>query len=211
MAKKDRFDYFDAFVRQADVARRQSQALLGMLEDYRGADPEWLRERLGQMHAVEKEGDLISHEIHDRLAVEFIPPIDTEDVAELSMRLDDVIDAIEEVAQHLYMYDIREVDRHAVEVARIVDESVEALVSATRAFREFKKPKKLGRLLVAIHDKESEGDEMYIDAVRDLFSAPDVPCAHLVAWNSMFSHMEKCCDACEKAAVVMQTIALKNA
>ena len=211
MGKKQRFDYFDAFCMQASIAAEESQALVDLLEDFRPDSEEWVRGHIEKMHLIEQRGDQTAHEIMDRLAVEFMPPIDREDVTELTMLLDDVTDLIEEVVQHLYMYDIRELHPCTLPMARVIDESVDALSEAMRAFREFKKPKKLGRLLVAVHDKESEADKLYIEAKRDVFAGhPDAPASYLIAWNSMFSHMEECCDACEKVASVMQKIALKN-
>lgn len=211
MNKKKKFDYFDAFCLQAEIARRESMALVNMMENYRPDDIEWLRSELDKMHAIENEGDVECHEIFDRLAVEFMPPIDREDVTELAGLLDDVIDTVEEVGQHLYMYGIQELHPHAIKVARIIDEAVEALYEAIKMFREFKKPKKLDGLLVAVHDKELEGDTLYIEAKRDLFmNHTDAPATYVIAWNSMFSHMEQCCDACERVASIMQKIALKN-
>lgn len=211
MAKKRKFDYFDAFCLQAEAARRESKALVEMMDDYRPDDIDWMRAQLDSMHAIENEGDVMCHEIFDHLAVEFMPPIDREDVTELATLLDNVTDKVEEVAQHLYMYDIHELHPCAIRVARVIDGAVEALCEATKMFREFKKPKKLDKLLVAVHDKESEGDGLYIEAKRDLFSNHlDAPATYIVAWNGMFSHMEQCCDACEDVASVMQKIALKN-
>jgi uncharacterized protein Yka (UPF0111/DUF47 family) len=211
MPKKNRFDYFDAFRSQADAARRESQALVAVFEDFRPNDEQWALGVLESMHGIENEGDVLVHGIMDQLAVEFMPPIDREDVTELAMALDDVTDQIEEVAQHLYMYNITELHPCAVRVARVINEAAEALCEATDAFREFKKPKKLSGLLVAVHDRESEGDDLYIEAKRDLFvNHADASAAYLLAWNGMFSHMEQCCDACERVASVMQKISLKN-
>lgn len=211
MSKKQKFDYFDAFCQQAQVAAEESGALVEMLSDYRPNDEGWAAAQLERMHEMENRGDKVVHEIMDRLAVEFLPPIDREDVTELTNLLDDVCDLIEEVAQHMYMYNLYELHPSALPVARVIDESVDALAEATKAFREFKKPKKLDRLMVAVHDKESEGDRLYIAAKRDLFTThADAPASYLIAWNSMFSHMEECCDACEHVASAMQKIALKN-
>lgn len=211
MAKKQKFDYFEAFCLQAEIAAEASQALVDMLENYAPDQDGWAVGQIDKMHQIEQRGDQVSHEITDRLAIEFMPPIDREDVTELAMLLDDVTDLVEEVVQHLYMYDIRELHPHALPVARVIDESVDALAEATKMFREFKKPKKLDKLLVAVHDRECEGDELYIEAKRDVFvNHADAPAAYLIAWNSMFTHMEQCCDACERVASVMQKIALKN-
>lgn len=210
MPKKHKFDYFEAFCAQADIARKESQALLDVVENFK-PDPEWLRGKMEVIHTIENGGDDIAHEIIERLATEFLPPIDREDVTELTMLLDDVTDEIEEVVQHIYMYDFKELHPAVVPTARVIDAAVEALYEATKAFNEFKKPKKLEKLLIAVHDRESEGDEFYIENKRDLFANhPDASAAYLISWNGMFSHMEACCDACEDVACVMQKVMLKN-
>ena len=210
MPKKHKFDYFEAFCAQADIARKESQALLDVVENFK-PDPEWLRGKMEVIHTIENEGDDIAYEIIERLAIEFLPPIDREDVTELTMLLDDVIDEIEEVVQHIYMYDFKELNPAVVPTARVIDAAVEALYEATKAFNEFKKPKKLEKLLIAVHDRESEGDELYIENKRDLFANhSDASAAYLISWNGMFSHMEACCDSCEGVACVMQKVMLKN-
>ncbi len=211
MAKKHRFDYFDAFVRQCEFACKESQALVDLMEGFRPGDEQWLKEQLEHMHAIEHEADDLNHEINNVLAGEFMPPIDREDISNLSQLLDDVTDSIEEVVQHLYMYNLSELHPGAIKMARIVDESADALLEAMKAFREFKKPKKLERLLESVQSKESEGDGVYVESKRDLFTARrDAPAWYLIAWNSMFSHMEECCDACEHVASVVKTITIKN-
>ena len=94
MPKKHKFDYFEAFCAQADIARKESRALLDVVENFK-PDPEWLRGKMEVIHTIENEGDDIAHEIIERLATEFLPPIDREDVTELTMLLDDVTDEIE--------------------------------------------------------------------------------------------------------------------
>lgn len=214
MAKKHKFDYFDAFCEQARIARKESQALLDMLENF-NADPEWLRAQMQQIHQIENEGDVVVHQVYDCLAVEFLPPIDREDISELANLLDNVTDEIEEVVQHIYMYDFKELHPGCVPMARIIDASVEALCEAAKAFADFKKHKKaekIERLLVAVHDRESEGDALYIENKRDLFvSHANDSAAYLISWNGMFSHMEDVCDTCEDVACVMQKVILKNA
>lgn len=211
MAKKNRFDYFDAFQRQAELACKEATALVELLEDFHPEKEDWVRGRLSEMHAIENEADGVNHDIMTHLAEEFMPPLDREDISELALMLDDVIDQIEEVVQHLYMYDIRELHPNAIKTAHVIDEEAAALLEAMKVFREFKKPKKLVRLLTAVHDKEGEGDDLYIESKRDLFvNHADAPATYLIAWNSMFSHMEECCDACEHVASLIQTVAIKN-
>ncbi len=214
MAKKHKFDYFDAFCEQARIARKESQALLEMLENF-NADPEWLRSQMQRIHQIENEGDVVVHQVLDSLAVEFLPPIDREDISELANLLDNVTDGIEEIVQHIYMYDFKELHPGCVPTARVIDAAVAALCDAAKAFADFKKHKKaekIEKLLVAVHDRESEGDTLYIENKRDLFvNHANDSAAYLMSWNGMFSHMEDVCDTCEDVACVMQNVMLKNA
>lgn len=211
MAKKARFDYFDSFSRQIRYAEKESARLIELLQDYRPQEEGWVRAQVDAMHQLENEADDVAHDILAQLAVEFMPPIDREDVSELAQLLDDVVDSIDEIVQHLYMYNLPKVHPDAVRMAQMLDESVRALVDAVDMFRDFKKPKKLAKLLNVVHDKESEADDIYMQAKRDLFvSNADASAAYLLGWSGMFSHMEGACDRCERAASVMSTIALKN-
>lgn len=210
MAKKTRFDYFDSFSRQIRYAQDESSRLIELLQDYQIQEDGWMHGQVDAMHQLENDADEVTHAILAQLAVEFMPPIDREDVSELAQLLDDVVDSIDEIVQHLYMYNLSLIHPDAVRMAQMLDESVRALVDAVDVFRDFKKPKKLAKLLSVVHDKESEADDIYMEAKRDLFlHHTDTP-VYLLGWSSMFSHMEEACDRCEKAASVMSTIALKN-
>ena len=211
MGSKGKFDYFDGFVRQMDCACEGSARLVALVNDFRPQDEGWAQEQLTAIHAIENACDEVTHDIITHLAVEFMPPIDREDVSELAQCLDDVMDGIDEIVQHLYMYDLHELHPGAVALVGTLNAATVALRAAVKAFDEFKKPKKLGRLIADVHARESEGDERYMEAKRDLFvNHADAPVAYLLGWNSMYSHMEKACDACERAASIMSTIALKN-
>lgn len=211
MSKRDKYDYFDAFSRQVSCASRASGELVRMLSDYHAAEPGWLEESMRALHAIENEGDEIAHDIIMHLAVEFIAPIDREDVSELTQCFDDVTDGIDDIVQHLYMYNLTELHPAVIPMVQVLDDEVSALLDAVSVFRDFKKPKKLARLLEAVHDRESDADEKYMQAKRDLFvNHADAPVTFILGWNSMFSHIEDTCDVCERAASIMQTITLKN-
>ena len=138
MPKKHKFDYFEAFCAQADIARKESQALLDVVENFK-PDPEWLRGKMEVIHAIENEGDDIAHEIIERLATEFLPPIDREDVTELTMLLDDVTDEIEEtirgisvpIRRHEYTKAEPNVYR-ALRLSRMEEGYYEGMIDAVR-------------------------------------------------------------------------------
>ena len=59
---------------------------------------------------LEREGDKIVAEIHQRLNSSFITPIDHEDIANLANTYDDVIDGIYTFVNRLHIYNIKKID-----------------------------------------------------------------------------------------------------
>ena len=98
MAKiKDSF-YFDSFDQSAQYALKAATMLNDLMHDFK---PEELREQITRMHGIEQAADDVRHGLVDALVTAFITPIDREDVAELSARLDDVTDEIEGVLHRM--------------------------------------------------------------------------------------------------------------
>jgi len=61
-----------------------------------------------------------------------------------------------------------------------------------------------------IHRLENEGDRLLRVAIGDLFSGGK-DASELVKWKDVYDLLEATMDACEDAANVMETIAIKNA
>ena len=70
-------------------------------------EPEALPGHIEAMHKIEHSADIAKHGTMEQLVREFLPPIDREDIMELSGTIDDVTDSIEDVLLRLYMFNIR--------------------------------------------------------------------------------------------------------
>ena len=81
---------------------------------------------------------------------------------------------------------------------------------AMEDFRNFKKSKAFKQLIVDVNTYEEEGDTLYLTAMRALHTQENPDVMHVLRWSRIYSRIEKCCDACEHAADVMNTILLKN-
>lgn len=208
MAKKQKFDYFKAYERLTDLAVGESEILLEAFESFTEADA--LEEVLPRVHELEHKGDEINHDIFSSAATDFMPPIDREDIVELAHALDNVLDYIEDVLTHMYMYDIRTMPEDALQFARLIKKSCKALDKVAEEFHDFKKSKKFKQLVIAINDYEEEGDVLYGKAMRHLHTVENDDVMHVLVWSRIYERMEKCCDACEHAADIVSTILLKN-
>lgn len=208
MAKKQKFDYFKAYMRLTELAVDEADILVEAFEGFKGADS--LEPVLPKVHEIEHKGDEINHDIFSSAATDFMPPIDREDIVELAHALDDVLDYIEDVLVHMYMYDVRTMPEDAQQFAVLIKKSCKALDKAMGEFHNFKKSKKFKQLVVDINDYEEEGDALYSQAVRHLHTVENDDVMHVLVWSRIYGRMEKCCDACEHAADIIGTILLKN-
>ncbi|MGI6106143.1 MAG: DUF47 domain-containing protein [Raoultibacter sp.] len=209
MAKKSKkFDYFDAFERQAELAVKEAKLLIKTIEDF---SPDTNMEKvLEKAHVIEHEGDDICHATFTAVATDFITPIEREDIVELSQYLDDILDYIEDVMQRFYMYDIDSIHENTLEFAHIILKGCEALCDAMEDFRNFKKSKNFKQRLIEVNTLENEADAFYMKVTRDMHKKDRDDPLRVLVWTQVFSCMERCTDACEHTADSMRTIMLKN-
>ena len=208
MAKKHKFDYFNAYEKLTVLGVDEADLLIEALDVY--AEEEALVATMGKVHDLERRGDEINHDIFKSAAVDFMPPIDREDIVELAHALDNVLDYIDDVVSHLYMYDIKTMPQDSQRFAALIKSSCKALDKAMSDFRNFKKSKKFRQLIMDINSYEEEADELYKHVLRHLHTVENDDIMHVLVWSRIYERMEKCCDACEHAADIMSTILLKN-
>ena len=206
MAKKRDYDYFEMFVKGVAYSCKAAQ----MLEETLGHfDPDSLQIKLKDLHAVEHGADILKHDMMKELARAFITPIEREDILELMQELDDVTDDIEDVLIRTYIFHILSIREDALRFADIISRCCGEMLKMMKEFRDFRKSKTIHEMIVAINDLEEEGDRLYTEAVRRLFMHSKDP-IELMVWREIFDRMEKCCDACEHVANIVESIIMKN-
>ena len=205
MKKKD-YDYFQAFTQAVEYSCQAAEILKNTLTYF---DTDKLNDRLKDVHGVEHAADLGKHEMMSELARAFITPIEREDILELMQELDDVTDDIEDVLIRTYIFHILSIREDALRFADIISRCCGEMLKMMKEFRDFRKSKTIHEMIVAINDLEEEGDRLYTEAVRRLFMHSKDP-IELMVWREIFDRMEKCCDACEHVANIVESIIMKN-
>lgn len=203
---KHKNDYFKLIEQQVEIAAQASDFLVEILTDYK-ADA--LNEQKNRMHEIENAGDEIHHDILTRLSAEFITPIDQEDILHLVQIIDDVTDALDEVVMDCYMYHVEQLPEAAAGLSAMVNRCVKALQEAVKELKNFKKPQMLRSLLVNVNTMESEADELYTEAIHELF-VKENDCKKLIGSKAVYESLESCCDLCEHASDVIEQIIIKN-
>ena len=207
MAKK-KFNYFDAFQDQLDIALEEADVLIEAIENFTSAGD--MEDILHKAHAIEHRGDEVHHDIRSSVSTDFITPIERGDILELAQRLDDVTDDLEGIIQRFYMFDIHFMHETAIEFAVAIRKSLVALSKSMDSFREFKKVKKIRAMIQDVNDLEEQTDELYQATIRKLYAVEANDAVRVEVWSRLFDRLEAAEDACKEVADTMAIIMLKN-
>lgn len=195
-------EYFTMFTNMAEKIEEASAILMEMLESD-GSDFASFTKRIKD---VEHECDQITHEITTKLNKSFITPFDREDIYTLSVALDDICDYIDAGARAIVMYDIREFSANARTLARVIRDMG---VQIKGAVSILSKPKDINTYFVEIHRLENEADDVYFNAIGDLFTNATDPIA-VIKWKELYEILENATDRAESVANIIESIVLKH-
>ena len=203
---KQKVSYFKMMEEQIALSAKAAVLLHEMLTEFAPAKADDYRV---QMHKIEHDGDEVRHDALRRLSREFITPIERDDILQLVQIIDDVTDAVEDVAIYLYMYNVTDLPKYALTMCELVERCVAALQKSIGELHNFKRSDTLKPLLVEVNDVESDADDAYLEAMRDLFTMSPMPVAYH-GIKAIYDALESCCDLCERAADVIENVVMMN-
>jgi predicted phosphate transport protein (TIGR00153 family) len=165
------------------------------------------REPLAQeMRRLEHVGDDHTHAIIELIDVTFVTPFDREDIYRLAVRLDDVVDYVDEVVDLALLYGCQQFPDGVVEQADLLAQAAEL---TTAAMPKLRTPKDLVPYWVQISEVENAADQVHRRLLSRLFSGEYEPLA-VMKLKDVVDGLEEAADAFEHAADVMHTIAVKE-
>ncbi len=206
MAKKNDEFFFQNFVECADLSLQAAKMLKDSLVHF---NPASIKDLIDPLHNVEHAADMKKHEMKAALVKAFITPIEREDIMMLSQDIDDVTDCIEDVLLRIYINNVQSIRIDAISFADIIIRCCQTLRDTLVDFADFKKSKTLNQRLIEINTLEEEADRLFISSMHTLHSTCTNP-LEVIAWREIYSYMEKCTDACEHVADIMEEVLLKN-
>jgi uncharacterized protein len=187
--------FFDLFVADGENLQAAAGKLRDLIDSYDDLD-----RRVTEIQALEKRGDEIDREINQRLEDAFITPFDREDIHDLTVRLDDVVDGIQATAETLVIYGIEQPTEEARQLAHILADQSDALLSALRKLDGLKD---LDVDLFRVHDLEHQADTLSRAAVARLFRESPDP-LEVIKWRDLYRELENAIDSAEDAAEAIE-------
>ncbi|MEX0991710.1 MAG: DUF47 family protein [Actinomycetota bacterium] len=197
-------EFFHQYAELAQTLRIGAEELQDLVQNYENVEI-----KVGRIKDREHEGDEITHAIILRANTMFVTPMDREDIYALATAMDDVLDAIEAVADQFVLHRIEQPlpeMKAQVEIllqaARQTEEAVKALPKMNRETLE--------PYWIEINRLENEGDTMYRRAVADLFSG-DYKAMDVLRSKEIIEGIEEAIDGLENVANIIEAAVLKHA
>ncbi len=186
----------------ANVAKMGTE-FHGLLRDW-----DYIKDRVGILAELERDGDAITHDIQKLLYRSFITPLDREDISLIARALDDIADRIHSVADVMLLYHVDVPTPKAREMVDVIVRGTAEVAKAIQLLDSELDHEELRRRSESLNEIENLGDHLYQQAVADLFEhEPDD--LNLVKWRKIYELMESAVDGCESVADVLEGVAIK--
>lgn len=204
ITKKNDEDFFVLLTRSAEntleAAHVFRQAMMGT--DHPTAF-------LTKLTDLEHNGDEITHTIFRELNKVFITPIDREDILELAIKIDDVIDGIEDAIARFDYLIIEKTDHYMKEFSAVLVNGCQHILDSIKLLSK-KKYMPITEHTVQINSLENEADRLLREGIKLIFLNPTDP-YHDFKLKEMYEKLEETTDACENVANILDSIVLRYA
>ena len=202
MKKRSNF-FYDSFVEQINYAVKAMSILKEGLLNFDGIDTLTLK---NNVHEVEHNADIMKHQLEEKLAKEFITPIDREDIFVLYDNIDDLIDAIDEVSYKIYLRNYKSLPNN---IELFINKSLDAvnyLKDVLASFKYIDDKKIMDPLLSKVIEIEEEVDKLYEENVHRLYLS-ELDYKVTTTFEKVYGYFEyitdKCRDVCKTISVIM--------
>jgi uncharacterized protein Yka (UPF0111/DUF47 family) len=196
--------FFDMFDQVAVILIRASDKFLAMVTQF-----DRLAERSYELRQEERACDDLVEQIITALDQSFVTPFDREDIHNLTTKLDDVLDNMEETAHRFEIFRIEKPPSEAIVLARIIKDCCTHVADTLRLLRTMKNVEEIQKRLREIGRLENEADRVYRDCDGDLFAnPPDI--LLLIKLRELYGWMEETVDACKDVALIISEIVIKG-
>lgn len=163
-------------------------------------------EALRAVIACEREGDVVTAAILDRLNTSFVTPFDREDIHALAEEFDDVVDDMQAVARRVQLLSVTSLPHELLEQAELL---IELTDEAAELMARLEAMKGMKPHLAAIDRLESQGDELHHSILARLFSG-EFEALDVMRWKDLVDAMENSMNRLEDISDVVEAIVLKH-
>ena len=163
-------------------------------------------ELVDQLKEIEREGDAARRILIDELLHTYATPFDREDLFGLSRAIDDILDAANETAVELAMYQIGP-PAGLIEMAKVLTEGARHISAAVGELLDH--PGVAAEHAVRAKRSENRIDGLYHQAVGQLFDSP-AEMNQILKSREIYRHLKNSADRIDRAADEISVIVIKR-
>jgi len=197
-------DFFEIFDRIALNISNAATLFVSLMEDLDNIDV-----RVKEIHELEQDGDILTHDVIKKLNKTFITPIDREDLHALVLALDDILDLIWAAADRLTVFKLDKTTKEGVKMSKDLHATVELVHKAIQKLKA-KNYSHVQEYCIEINKLENRIDRDFRSALGFLFDEIKDPIL-IIKWKEIYEHLEDASDKCEDVANILEAVVLKNA
>ena len=206
MKKKEKYSYFEEFIKISEHIEESSNKLKELMNNY---NEENLDKSIEEIHKLEHSSDRIVHKMRKFLIKDFLPPIEREDIAVIVNKLDDIEDGIDEIAIDFKIINIEYIKQDTLEIIDILVKATTAVKGIFEKLSDLKHPELVEEKLVIVNRLEEQGDRVYEKIISNLYKEEKDP-IELIKWVNIYKGFEETIDSCEQISDCIQDVIMKN-
>ncbi len=203
--KKKEDVFFGLFKESAAKILEAGEAFAELVHDYTDVE-----DKVSRLKVLETECDIQTHKLLRHLNSSFVTPFDREDIYNIAREMDDIVDAIEEVANSFTTYDIKDMKPEALTMATLILQAVRELETLFKHLHEIKTGSIVMEQVIEVNRIENEGDIVFRSTMKKLFRE-ERDAIELIKWKHLYEQLEDALDSCEKVANLIEGAVMKYA
>jgi len=203
MPKEEQF--FDLLDKGASNALKAAEAFQQLMHNWDMSSPIFQ-----QIRDIENEGDLLTHEVIDRLNRTFITPIDREDIHRLAGQIDDVCDILQALSDRMQLYGLEgPMPETMLKMVDLFVANAKVTEAAVKEFHNFTRTSRVHDHCIEIKHMENEADDLLKHALAGLFQTKDA--MYVIKWKEIYENIERAHDKLSEVANTIEGVIVKNA
>jgi predicted phosphate transport protein (TIGR00153 family) len=198
--------FFDLLENAAANAVKSVEAFKRLIDSWNPA----AHELFTAVRDIEHEGDMLTHEVIDKLNRTFVTPIDREDIYALIGQIDDVCDILQALSDRMQLYDLGvHMPDSMKRMSDLLIHSGHEMANAVKAFHNFRHNSRVQDHCIKIKGIENAADDLLKHALAELFKTGDP--MRVIKWKEIYESVENAHDKIAQIANTLEGVMVKNA
>jgi uncharacterized protein len=198
-------EFFDHMSGQAENLCDGCKEFKIFVSDIGNAGEDEIHDKVKLIKDIELKGDDIERAIIRHLDETFITPLDREDIHDIVTGVDKSLDLLNDTAQKMEIYSIRDVPPNIVKFCGIIED---ASLELRRLIASLDGMDGTDIIVRKIHTLENEADFLYHTSMAELFLGADP--IRIVKFKDIYTNLEELVNSMDHIAKTVRGVAVKQ-